>query len=58
MNLDIVESPNKCGKTGKYLGPGYRVVATVGHFRDLADQELSVNLEAMSPSRRQVWQRW
>lgn len=41
--LVIVESPNKIAKISKCLGPAYRVVATVGHFRDLPAQELGVN---------------
>lgn len=31
----IVESPSKAKTIGKYLGPGYEVVASVGHIRDL-----------------------
>lgn len=33
--LVVVESPNKVKKIEGFLGPGYRCVATVGHFRDL-----------------------
>ena len=31
--LVLVESPSKCGIIASYLGPGYKVVATYGHFR-------------------------
>ncbi len=50
MNLVIVESPNKCKKISSYLGPGYRVVATVGHFRDLPAHELAVDEETLDPT--------
>ena len=33
--LVIVESPNKIKKLQPYLGPGYIVKASVGHFRAL-----------------------
>ena len=35
--LLIVESPAKCKKIEEYLGPGYKCIATFGHFRDLPD---------------------
>lgn len=34
--LVIVESPTKAKKIGGYLGDGYKVMASVGHIRDLA----------------------
>lgn len=33
--LVLVESPSKCATIEKYLGSGYRVLATYGHFRSL-----------------------
>lgn len=33
--LVLVESPSKCNKIEHYLGEGYRVLATYGHFREL-----------------------
>ncbi len=33
--LLIVESPAKCSTIAKYLGPGYRCIATMGHMRYL-----------------------
>jgi len=35
-DLVIVESPAKAKTINKYLGPGYKVLASVGHIRDLA----------------------
>ena len=33
--LVLVESPAKCAKIESYLGPGYKCLATFGHFREL-----------------------
>jgi DNA topoisomerase-1 len=33
----LVESPAKCAKIESYLGPGYKVLATFGHFRAITD---------------------
>jgi len=35
FNLFIVESPAKCDKIEKYLGPGNKCIASYGHFREL-----------------------
>ena len=35
--LVIVESPAKAKTISKYLGPGYEVLASVGHIRDLVE---------------------
>ena len=42
MNLVVVESPAKAKTINKYLGPGYRVVASFGHIRDLPSKDGSV----------------
>jgi DNA topoisomerase-1 len=37
--LVLVESPSKCRKIEKYLGPGYKVIATYGHIMKLNSLE-------------------
>ncbi|MDE7294509.1 MAG: type I DNA topoisomerase [Oscillospiraceae bacterium] len=44
-NLVIVESPSKAKTVQKYLGPGYEVMASMGHVRDLQKSKLSVDIE-------------
>lgn len=41
-NLVIVESPAKAKTIEKYLGPGYRVLASYGHIRDLPRSDFAV----------------
>lgn len=43
MNLLIVESPSKAKTIEKYLGRGWRVIASVGHVRDLIPENGSVD---------------
>ena len=42
MNVVVVESPGKVKTINKYLGPGYRVLASFGHVRDLSPKDGSV----------------
>ena len=42
MNIVIVELPAKAKTINKYLGPGYRVIASYGHVRDLPSKNGSV----------------
>lgn len=44
-NLVIVESPAKAKTIGKYLGADYRVMASLGHIKDLPSKGLGVDLE-------------
>lgn len=42
MKLMIVESPNKVKKIEAILGEGWKVVASVGHIRDLPVKEIGI----------------
>src|ERR1700685_3259590 len=42
MNVLVVESPGKVKSINKYLGPGYKVLASFGHIRDLPAKAGSV----------------
>ncbi|WP_061289945.1 type I DNA topoisomerase [Azotobacter vinelandii] len=48
--LVIVESPGKIKKISSILGSGFKVVASVGHVRDLPGNELGVDPADFSPS--------
>jgi DNA topoisomerase-1 len=43
--LVVVESPAKAKTINKYLGRNYKVVASMGHVRDLPKSKLGVNVE-------------
>ncbi len=45
MNLLIVESPSKAKTIEKYLGAGWKVIASVGHVRDLVPENGSVDTQ-------------
>ena len=42
MDVVVVESPAKAKTINKYLGPGYKVLASFGHIRDLPSKDGSV----------------
>jgi DNA topoisomerase-1 len=49
--LVVVESPAKARTINKYLGRNYRVVASMGHVRDLPKSKLGVDIdEGFEPS--------
>jgi DNA topoisomerase-1 len=49
MQLVIVESPNKKKTIQKYLGPGWRVEASMGHICDLPAKAMGVEAPDFSP---------
>ena len=44
-NLLIIESPAKAKTINKYLGPDFRIMASVGHLKDLPVNKLGVDIE-------------
>src|SRR5438093_2937047 len=53
MNVVVVESPAKAKTIHKYLGPGFDVLASFGHVRDLPAKNGSVDPAA---DFRMIWQ--
>jgi DNA topoisomerase-1 len=43
--LVIVESPAKANTIGKFLGKDYKIVASVGHVRDLPKSQIGVDVD-------------
>ena len=62
MDVVIVESPAKAKTINKYLGPGYKVLASFGHVRDLPakdgsvrpDDDFSMSWEVDGPSSKRL----
>ena len=53
MKIVVVESPAKANTINKYLGPGYEVLASFGHVRDLPAKDGSVDPDA---NFRMIWE--
>jgi Topoisomerase IA len=45
MNVLIVESPSKAKSINKYLGSDFKVLASVGHVRDLSSNNDAIDTE-------------
>jgi DNA topoisomerase I len=45
MKLIVVESPAKCKTISKILGSNYKVIASMGHVRDLPKNRIGVDVE-------------
>ena len=45
QHLVIVESPAKARTIGQFLGPKYKVTASMGHVRDLPESKLGVDID-------------
>jgi DNA topoisomerase-1 len=45
MRLILVESPTKSRTIKQFLGKGYQVAATMGHIRDLPENEFGIDVE-------------
>uniref|UniRef100_A0A6C0D6T1 DNA topoisomerase n=1 Tax=viral metagenome TaxID=1070528 RepID=A0A6C0D6T1_9ZZZZ len=45
MNLVIVESPSKCSKIQGFLGNGWKVLASMGHIRQLVEDLKGLHIE-------------
>ncbi|MBX0313095.1 MAG: type I DNA topoisomerase, partial [Sulfurihydrogenibium sp.] len=49
QKLVIVESPKKAKEISHFLGKDYVVRATIGHFKDLPENEIGVDLNTYEP---------
>ena len=45
MKVVIVESPAKCKKIEKFLGKGYRCIASFGHVRNLLKSAKAIDIQ-------------
>lgn len=49
MKLMIVESPGKVQKLSEFLGPDWKVAASVGHIADLPKNDMGVKAPHFKP---------
>lgn len=61
MKLFIVESPGKCGKLRKFLGPEFKLAASVGHVREIPPKGINIDIKGgfipvfeISPDKKKV----
>ena len=61
MKLFIVESLNKCEKLRKFLGPDFKVAASVGHIRSIPQKGMNIDIKGgfipvfeISPDKKKV----
>ena len=45
MNVVVVESPSKAKSINKYLGSSFKVLASIGHIRDLSAKNDAINTD-------------
>jgi len=45
MQLIVVESPTKAKTLSRFLGPAFKIEASMGHIRDLPKSKLGVNID-------------
>ncbi|GHU53229.1 hypothetical protein FACS189496_4400 [Bacilli bacterium] len=48
-NLIIIESPNKIETISKFLDNSYKIIATVGHIRDLPSHGVAYDEKTLEP---------
>ena len=54
MNVVVVESPSKAKTINKYLGNNFKVVASMGHVRDLLAKEEAVDTSCVKQGKLQA----
>jgi DNA topoisomerase-1 len=47
--LIVIESPNKIQTIQKFLGKDYKILATIGHIRDLSTRGFGFDEKTLEP---------